>query len=118
MKIAYIAHPIGGDVPGNLKKIDSIIRCINLEEYDVVPFAPYYSDVAGAMMDSIPSERHRGMLNNEQHFRRKTFDVLRLYGDRISPGMADEITLAKHYGIPIVPMTEETTTAYYTLPAL
>lgn len=113
MKIAYIAHPIGGDVPGNLKNIDAIVRQINLTEPDVVPFVPYYSDVAGAMDDSNPIERKRGFENNYQFFKRRSFDVLRLYGDRISPGMVNEIQWAKKYCIPIVPMTPETMDAYY-----
>ena len=118
MKIAYIAHPIGGDVQGNLKKIDAIVRHINLTEPDVVPFVPYYSDCAGAMDDSNPIERKRGFENNYQFFKRKSFDVLRLYGDRISTGMINEIQWAAKYGITIVPMTSETTDAYYAQPTM
>ena len=113
MRIAYIAHPIGGDVAGNLKKIDAIVRNINLTEPDVVPFVPYYSDVAGAMDDSMPTEGERGIRNNNEFFIRRNIDVVRLYGDRISPGMITEIKLAKHYCIPIVPMTEQTMDEYY-----
>ena len=106
MKITYIAHPIGGDVAGNLKKIDAIIRQINLEEPDVVPFVPYYSDVAGAMDDSVLVERARGIKNNEEYFRRRTMDEMRVYGDRISAGVAGEIDLCNKYGIPVVPMNK------------
>ena len=44
MKIAYIAHPISGDVKENIKKIINIIRTVNLEEPLTVPFAPYIPD--------------------------------------------------------------------------
>jgi hypothetical protein len=32
MIVAYICHPISGDIHGNLKKIVAIARKINLEE--------------------------------------------------------------------------------------
>jgi hypothetical protein len=112
MKIAYIAHPIGGDVTANLVRINAIVRKINREEPNVVPFVPYYADIM-AMDDNVPAERERGIKNDHEHFRRKTFDVLRLYGDRISMGMNGEIIMAKKFGIPVVPMTEETSNEYY-----
>jgi hypothetical protein len=40
MKIVYIAHPISGDIKGNLEKIRLIVRGLNLENIDIVPFAP------------------------------------------------------------------------------
>ena len=112
MKIAYIAHPIGGDPKGNLEKINAIVRQINLEEPDVVPFVPYYSDIM-AMDDSKTNERARGIANDSIFFLRKTMDCVRLYGDRISPGMQAEIDMARKYGIPVVPCSEETVTEYY-----
>lgn len=60
MKIAYIAHPVGGDVENNLTLIREIVLKINLEEEDVVPFVPYYSDVV-SMDDSNPEQRARGL---------------------------------------------------------
>lgn len=40
MKTAYIAHPVSGDVKGNVEKIIAIVRHINLTEPDIVPFVP------------------------------------------------------------------------------
>lgn len=111
--IAYIAHPIGGDVAGNLKKIDAIVRQINLEEPDVVPFVPYYSDVAGAMDDSIAAERSRGIRNNMEFFKRHTMDEVRIYGDRISAGVAEEIKMAQEEGIPVIPMNKAVYDEFY-----
>lgn len=110
--ISYIAHPIGGDVPGNLKKIDAIVRQINLEEPDVVPFVPYYPDIA-AMNDANPWERARGMRNDAEFFKRHTMDEVRVYGDRISEGVANEIRMAKENGIPVIPMNKAVYDEYY-----
>lgn len=110
--ISYICHTIGGDVEGNLKKIDAIVRQINLEEPDVVPFVPYYADIK-AMNDAIPLERDRGMRNDAEFFKRHTMDEVRVYGDRISAGVANEIRMAQEEGIPVVPMNKAIYDEYY-----
>ena len=101
MVIAYIAHPISGDVDGNLKKIREIVRHINLTEPDVVPFVPYYADIV-SMDDSVPEERARGIQNDMAILLSGMVSELRLYGDRISAGMKAEIEIAKGMKIPIV----------------
>lgn len=113
MKIAFIAHPIGGDVVKNLERICAIVRKINLEEPNTVPFVPYYADCV-AMDDSVPEEREVGMVNTKEIFFRPDFiDELRLYGDKgITRGMAAEVKLAWHMGITITCMTPETSEAY------
>lgn len=110
MKVIYIAHPIGGDVVNNLKKITEIVRTINMQEPDVVPFAPYYVDCI-ALNDDRPNERERGIKNDIALMRKGFIDEVRLYGDRISNGMAAEIELAIELLIPVTPMTPETKTA-------
>lgn len=106
MKVAYIAHPIAGDVDRNVNLILSICKSINLTEHDTIPFAPYIVDVM-AMEDSIPEQRKRGMKNNATLFAKGFIDELRLYGPKISPGMQEEIKLAKKYGIPVISMEIE-----------
>jgi hypothetical protein len=110
--IAYIAHPIGGDVTANLKRIDAIVRQINLEEPDVVPFVPYYADIM-AMNDAVANERIRGMRNDAEFFQRHTMDEVRVYGDQISAGVANEIKMALIAGIPVVPMNKAVYDEYY-----
>ena len=101
MKIVFIAHPISGDVKGNLKKVIAIVRDINLHNKDVVPFAPYWVD-CHALNDDIPEERQRGIRNDYEYFRRNVFDELWVYGDTISKGMKAEIETASMFNIPIV----------------
>jgi hypothetical protein len=43
-----------------------------------------------------------------QLFPDRSNDELWLYGDRISPGMAQEVALAIAFGVSIIPKTEET----------
>jgi hypothetical protein len=101
MKIVYIAHPIGGDVKNNLKKIIAIVRYLNLTEPEMVPFAPYFADCE-ALDDSNELERARGIKNCIAMMRSGVVDELWLYGDKISPGMGYEIAIAIEEKIKIV----------------
>ena len=107
MKIVYIAHPLSGDIVGNLDKIKGIIRYINLTESNIVPFAHYFVDCY-ALDDSIPEERERGIKNDTALFKAGFIDELWLYGDTISRGMWHEIILAQSLDTPVVPKTEST----------
>jgi hypothetical protein len=106
MKIVYIAHPISGDVEGNLKKILAIVREINLTMPDVIPFAHYWVD-CHALDDTIPEERLRGIKNDKALLKAGFINELWLYGDRISSGMSDEIETANELGMPVVPKSKE-----------
>lgn len=106
-KIVYIAHPIGGDVENNLKKVTFIAREINLKEPNTVPFAQFFLDCY-ALDDTVPEERARGIKNNTIILKRKFIDEVRLYGDKISNGMFNEILLADKLGIKVIAMTEGT----------
>lgn len=101
MKIVYIAHPISGDIAGNLEKIRQIVRKINLEHSDTLPFAPYWVDCY-ALDDTIPAERERGIKNDTEFFKRGVIDEVWLFGDRISFGMQCEVDMAISLGIPVV----------------
>ena len=101
MKIAYIAHPVSGDVQGNISKIIAIVRQINLSEPDVVPFAPYIADLL-ALDDSVEVERERGIKNDVHPLGAGFVTELRLYGGRVSKGMQHEKELAESLGIPVI----------------
>jgi len=99
-KIIYIAHPIGGDVVENIKKVLSIVRDLSIEN-EVIPFAPYIVDVQ-ALDDSNPIERGIGFTHNMAMFERGIIDEVWIYGGRISNGMATEIKWAEIFGIPVI----------------
>jgi len=101
-RIAYIAHPIGGNVEDNLKSLRRVIYNINKYEKDTVPFCPYYADVV-TLDDNDPLQRARGIENDMAILKRPGMvDELRLYGERISDGMKEEIMVAHTMGIPVV----------------
>lgn len=104
MKVAYIAHPVGGNVDENLNKISALCRKINLQEPGTVPFAPYFSD-CHSLDDTIVSERERSIRNDIELMTRGFIDEVRLYGDKISSGMASKIELASRLYIEIKPMS-------------
>lgn len=104
MKVVYIAHPIGGDVEGNVKKVLDIVQKLNRSNPNIVPFAPYIVDVQ-ALDDRIPSDRKRGFENNEALFK-KCVDEVWIFGDKISNGMKQEIEWANELGIKVIDYTD------------
>lgn len=99
-KIVYIAHPVGGNVKENIKKILQICHRVHTNKKEVIPFAPYIVALY-YLNDEILEERKLGMLANQEHFKRKTMDEVWLCGDKVSDGMKAEIKLAIKYKIPI-----------------
>ena len=107
MKIVYIAHPLSGDIEGNLSKVSDIIRYINLTEPDILPFAHYFVD-CHALDDTIPEERERGIKNDIALLKAGFINEVWLYGDRISNGMRHEIELAESLNIPVIQKSPST----------
>lgn len=105
-KIVYIAHPIGGDVEGNLERLNLIYNELSKDE-SIIPFIPYYATVMG-LDDSDPDAREKGMRHNYEFFYRNVIDEVWLYGDRISSGMEQEILWADEHSIPVFSKTEGT----------
>ncbi len=106
-KIVYIAHPIGGDVQGNVQKLQEIYRTIALQEPFVTPFIPYIASVQ-SLKDEVPGERIIGFTHNHEFFARNIIDEVWLYGPHISAGMQVEIQWAQNYGIPVISKTAGT----------
>lgn len=107
MRIAYLVHPVSGDVAGNIEKILAIVKKINLERQDVVPFAPYITDLL-SLDDNDPIQRERGINNDIAILGSGMVNELWVYGHKISAGMEAEIHLAFDLNIPIVVMDPET----------
>lgn len=101
MKICYIAHPISGNVDENLADLRRIIRKINLEYPDIVPFCPYYADVV-SLNDNDPAERERGIKNDSFLINKQFIDEVWLTGNKMSYGMEKEVALAAINEIPIM----------------
>lgn len=105
MKIVYIAHPIGAKtkegIELNLADLRRIVRKINLEHNDIVPFVPYYADIV-SMDDNILAERERGIKNDKAILEAGFIDELWLTGDRISNGMIAERNIALIEGVTVI----------------
>lgn len=100
MKIVYIAHPISGDAFLNCKKVVKIVEAINRNQPNVVPFAPYITDIL-ALDNKKKEDKKRGMKNNFELLKRGFIDELWVFGDEVSAGMKKEMDLAKEQDIPV-----------------
>lgn len=100
-KIVYIAHKIGGDVEGNVKKVLDIVRRISIEN-KYIPFAPYIVDVQ-ALDDTVPEEREIGMMHNRHFFELGIIDEMHIYSE-ISSGIQREIGWCNEFNIPVKQM--------------
>lgn len=104
-KVVFIAHPISGDISGNIKKVLGI--CKTLHTSELIPVAPYLVSLQ-YLNDDIPEERDLGIAANFEMFHRHVVDEVWLFGDRISIGMKHEIGLARELNIPVFTQTEGT----------
>jgi len=103
MKIVYIAHPISGDIENNLTDLRRIVRKINIEHKNIVPFVPYYVDIV-SLDDNVAEERLRGIANDTAIIESGIINEMWLTGQRISKGMEAEKDLAIRHSIEIVDM--------------
>ncbi|MBI1755163.1 DUF4406 domain-containing protein [Candidatus Azambacteria bacterium] len=106
-KTVFVAHPISGDIKGNVKEVLEICRKIHTEH--IIPLAPYLVSLQ-YLNDEVHEERRLGIEANLECFRRKMIDELWLFGDFISPGMLEEIKIARSisYRIPVIAKTHGT----------
>jgi len=98
VKIVYVAHEVGGDVEGNIKKILEICRTLHTK--DVIPFAPYLLALQ-YLDDASPEERLLGTSANAAFFERGIIDEVGVFGTRVSKGIFGELELALQLGIPV-----------------
>lgn len=103
-KTIFIAHPVSGDVEGNLRKIVAICRSIHSQNH--IPVFPSFT-WRKYLDDSEQSRELAGTVNLE-YFRRRMIDEVWLYGDHMSDGMHKEVLLAWKYGAIVAGKTPAT----------
>jgi hypothetical protein len=108
-KTVFIAHPIAGDISGNVQKVLEICKRVHTEE--IIPVAPYLVSLQ-YLNDEVFEDRALGIVANLECFHRHFIDELWVFGDKISRGMLEEIKLARELNIPIIPQTEEVKNDY------
>lgn len=96
--MAYIAHPIGGDIDRNIADLLHVMEEVHDE--DTYPMAPYRPSLE-YLDDDDPVEREKGMEKNFEYFRRGWTDECWLTGPELSSGMQEEVRYAAEYDIPI-----------------
>lgn len=94
--VAYVAHPVGGDVAGNLARAKRWLRWLIRNHRDVA-FVLSWLPYCEVLDDSDPAQRARGMEDGEAVMRR--CDVIVLVGGRLSTGMEAELLLAQRIGL-------------------
>ena len=104
-KTIFIAHPVNGDIRGNVAKVLQICEAVHTK--DVIPVAPYLVSLQ-YLNDEVVEDRELGMEANHECFRLRYVDELWLFGDKISSGMHKEVLLAREVGIPVIAKTEGT----------
>jgi hypothetical protein len=106
-EVAYIAHPIAGDVYGNIQEILKIVNEIYVNEPGVTPFTPYLAGIMTGTEDT-PETRERGLKEDEFYISSGIVTSVRLYGTKISSGMEREINRAHELGVQVFAKTRET----------
>ena len=94
----YVVHKVGGDVQGNVRKIQKI--CRENHTQDVIPFAPYLLALQ-YLDDEDPEERALGVAANAEFLQRGVVDEIGVFGDRMGRGGFGELKLGVKHGIPI-----------------
>ncbi|MDB5188064.1 MAG: hypothetical protein JWO50_584 [Candidatus Kaiserbacteria bacterium] len=103
MKFVFIAHPMSGDIEGNMQKVVAICRSIHSEE--IIPVFP--SALTRRYLTPDPRDRALAQTMIEEYFRRRIIDEVWLYGTDLTDGMKREVRFAVTYNIPVVAQTPQ-----------
>lgn len=95
-KLIYIASPYAGDIEKNVAFAQRACRYAIHQGYIPIAVHLLYPQM---LDDGEPAERELGLQLGQQLLRR--CDELWVCGDRISSGMAREISEANHLSIPV-----------------
>jgi hypothetical protein len=102
MRVVYMAHPVSGDVPGNLAKARAHVRRLEEAHPDVAIVASWITECE-VWDDANPDERAKGLQRDMAVLGK--CDELWLLGPHVSSGMALEEDHANSLGIPVTDLT-------------
>jgi hypothetical protein len=102
MRVVYMAHPVSGDVEGNLAKARIFVRELETKHPDVAIVASWITECE-IWNDADPEERAAGMRRDMAVL--GVCHELWLVGPHVSTGMAMERDHALGLGIPVRNMT-------------
>ena len=102
MRVVYLAHPLSGDVIGNLASAKRWVRWVETAYPDFAVVASWIVECE-IWDDSDPEHRAAGLARDLAVIER--CESLVLVGGRVSEGMAAEQRWAMSRGIPVLDLT-------------
>lgn len=102
-RICYVAHPVAGDVVGNLARALRWLRWL-IDRHPEIAFAMSWHPYCLTLDERDEDHRVRGMEDNLTILLR--CDAIVLCGGRLSPGMEVELALARRQGLEVIDYLE------------
>lgn len=103
LRVIYVAHPVSGDVRGNVNRALRWLRWLMERTPGAVFVAPWIEALLAGADDSDPVQRERGLRDNLEIIKR--CDALVLVGGRVSTGMRIELNYAWLHGHACIDLT-------------
>ncbi len=100
--VAYLCHPVAGDVVANLTSARMWLRWL-IDRYPHVAFCAPWIPYVETLDDSNPEHRSRGLSDGLAMLARS--DEVWLVGDRVSSGMEMERDHGLALGLPVINFT-------------
>lgn len=101
--VLYLAHPLAGDVPGNLARAMRWLAWARRKYPGSTIIAPWIAAIAAGEDDSDPAQREAGLVDAEAVIPR--LDGVLLVGGSISAGMERELAAAIAHGRSVIDWT-------------
>jgi hypothetical protein len=101
--VAYVAHPVAGDVTANLARALRWLKWLSSGCPSVAFVAPWIANIMSGEDDSDPAARARGLEHDVAIVKR--CDWIVLVGGRISNGMNVEKVVAQDWGLWVADLT-------------
>lgn len=99
--IIYVAHPVSGDVRGNVDKVCEWLRWLTAADPSRIYIAPWVGEVIAHFdMDPIPAAFYDRVLSDDEEVVRKLDGIL-LSGGKMSTGMKRELAACWDEGKPV-----------------
>lgn len=110
-EIIYVAHPVSGDVHGNIEKVLKWLRWLTAADPSRIYIAPWVGEVQAHFdMDPIPADFYDRVLSDDEEVVCKLDGIL-LTGGRMSTGMKRELAAANLAGKKVYDMHHFATAA-------
>ena len=101
-RVVYMAHPVSGDVEGNLRRAKQWLRWYEEQNPTSAVVANWITECE-VWDDSNPAHRAAGLERDIAVLKR--CDAIVLVGGRVSSGMAGEVAIAEKHGLEIEDLT-------------